>query len=100
MKLRTPRQREAERLAAIRADGARRLAQREPDCAHWNHEPVVLSDGREVARICTDCLWQLPVTWDCPDCMWTFKTGEFGSVRRGYSGVTACEKHRRWNGRS
>lgn len=44
-------------------------------CRHTNHQPVVTTDPvtgdtEVVARICTDCLEQLPIGWACIDCDW------------------------------
>lgn len=49
----------------------------EPVHAYLHHanpkvgDPVWLAnEGKPVARICTDCLAQLPAAWGCPDCSW------------------------------
>jgi len=45
---------------------------------HPHRHPVQVGDevgyfngGRPVARICVDCMAQLPAAWGCPECEWS-----------------------------
>lgn len=40
-------------------------------CAHKRTEPVeLLVTGELVARLCADCLVEVPLNWGCEDCAW------------------------------
>jgi hypothetical protein len=39
-------------------------------CRHERTEPVTLSSGEVVAKVCADCLERLDFRHGCPDCEW------------------------------
>lgn len=61
-------------------------------CPHENTEPVETS-GEVVARICSDCLEQLPAAWGCEDCEWVEGPRRLSDATPRLTLAGPCSKH-------